>query len=356
MTTVRYFDGRSARHHELALHAGDDAITLAGAVERSYAFGDIRVAEPFEGTPTVLYFPDGAHCEVDEPASGRMLREALGYRASRVVRLTAHTWAALAALVLLVALILVTAFWGIPTAAKKIADELPPSVDRSLGESALEALRASGVLGQSRLSDEWLAEVQQVMRRVAPSDLAVRLHIYDIDAFGANAVALPDGTIIMSDLMVRLIVGKRGEIGEAEAAQLAGILAHEIGHVRLRHGTRVLAGSSLAAALSASLFGDFSGVAALPGVLASLSYSREMEEEADEYAIALLRKNGISPLPLAGLFERLAYGPEEADDKEAPGWIWEAAESFLSSHPLDAERAERLRAARQEQEQEQEQK
>ncbi|WP_312551927.1 M48 family metallopeptidase [Massilia sp.] len=346
MTTAYFFDGRSARRHEVALGVGDGAITLVGAIDRRYACGDTRVAEPFEGTPTVLYFPDGARCEVDEPEAGRMLRAALGYRASRTVRLTAHTWAVLAALVLLVALILVTTFWGIPTAARKIADELPPSVDRSLGESAVDALRASGALRPSRLSDEWLAEVQQLMRRVAPADVPVRLLIHDVKAFGANAIALPDGSIIMSDLMVRLVVGKRGTIGDTEAAQLAGVLAHEIGHVRLRHGTRVLAGSSLAAALSASLLGDFSGVAALPGVLASLSYSREMEAEADEYAIALLRKNGISTLPLADLFERMEYGPElEESGKEAPGWIWEAAESFMSSHPLSEERAERLREA-----------
>ena len=346
MTTAHFFDGRSARCHEVALGVAGGAITLVGAIDRRYAFGDTRIAEPFEGTPTVLYFPDGARCEVDEPEAGRMLRAALGYRASRAVRLTAHTWAVLAALVLLVTLILVTTFWGIPTAARRIADALPPSVDRSLGESAVDALRASGALRPSRLSDEWLAEVQQVMRRVAPPDLPVRLLIHDVEAFGANAIALPDGSIIMSDLMVRLVVGKRGTIGDTEAAQLAGVLAHEIGHVRLRHGTRVLAGSSLAAALSASLLGDFSGVAALPGVLASLSYSREMEAEADEYAIALLRKNGISTLPLADLFERMEYGPEEEEGgKEAPGWIWEAAESFMSSHPLSEERAERLREA-----------
>lgn len=342
MTTAHYFDGRSARCHEVALGAGDGAITLVGAIDRSYAFADTRVAEPFEGTPTVLYFPDGARCEVGEPAAGRMLREALGYRASRAVRLSAHTWAALVALVLLVALILATTFWGIPTAAKRIAEALPPSVDRTLGESALKALQASGTLGPSRLSDEWLAEVQQIMRRIAPPDVPVRLRIHDARALGANALALPDGTIVMSDLMVRFILGKDGEF---ETAQLAGVLAHEIGHVRLRHGTRILAGSSLTAALSASLFGDFSGVAALPGVLASLSYSREMEEEADEYAIALLRKNGISTLPLADLFERLEYGSEEENGKVTPGWLREAANAFISSHPLSEERSERLREA-----------
>ena len=43
-----------------------------------------------------------------------------------------------------------------------------------------------------------------------------------------------------------------------------------------------------------------------------------MEAEADEYAIALLKKNGISTLPLAELLERLDNGPDE--DEESPGW------------------------------------
>jgi hypothetical protein len=45
-----------------------------------------------------------------------------------------------------------------------------------------------------------------------------------------------------------------------------------------------------------------------------------MEAEADEYAIALLKKNGISTLPLAELLERLDNGPDE--DEESPGWPW----------------------------------
>jgi len=348
-TPARFFDGRSARCHEVCLHLGAGAVALEGAVERRYALAEARVAEPFAGTPTVLYFADGARCEVEVQAgdddTGRQLRAALGYRPSRAERIAAHTWAALVALVLLVALILATTFWGIPAAAQRIAAELPPSVDRSLGASAVKALRASGTLRQSRLSDERLAEVQQILRRIAPPDVPVRLLVHDIEAMGANALALPDGTIVMSDLMVRLIVGKASGFGEAETAQLAGVLAHEIGHVRLRHGTRVLAGSSLAAALGAALFGDFSGIAALPGAVAAMSYSREMEAEADEYAIALLQRNDLSTLPLADLFERLEYGHDEDDDQDAPDWIWERASAFMSSHPLSKERAERLRDA-----------
>ncbi|WP_229425628.1 M48 family metallopeptidase [Massilia sp. Se16.2.3] len=143
------------------------------------------------------------------------------------------------------------------------------------------------------------------MARVAPADTPVRLLVRKSDRLGANAIALPGGTIVVSDLMVRLVVGKAGEFGDAQKAQLAGVLAHEIGHVRMRHGTRILAGSSLSAALAAALFGDFSTVGGLPAVFASMSYSRDMESEADEYAIALLRERGISTLPLADLLERI---------------------------------------------------
>jgi Zn-dependent protease with chaperone function len=125
------------------------------------------------------------------------------------------------------------------------------------------------------------------------------------------------------------------------------VLAHEIGHVRMRHGARILAGSSLSAALAATLFGDVSGVATLPAAVAGLSYSRAMESEADDYAIALLKKNGISTLPLADLLDRLEAGPDEDDEQEAPGWMWEAADHFMASHPLTAQRTARLRAAAQ---------
>jgi predicted Zn-dependent protease len=81
----------------------------------------------------------------------------------------------------------------------------------------------------------------------------------------------------------------------------------------------------------------------VPAAVAGLSYSRDMEAEADEYAIALLKKNGISTLPLAALLERLDNGPDE--DEESPGWLWEAAGNFMQSHPMTTQRTARLRTA-----------
>ena len=344
MIAANFYDGRTARAHAVELAALDGLLTLRGSVDKTYSAQATRIAEPFEHAPTVLYFEDGARVEVAGAEAGKMLRDALGYRATRVVRMTAHTWAALLALVLLVALILATMIWGVPAASKRIAEALPPSVDRSLGETALKAIEKSGTLQESRLSDQWLAEVKAALPRVAPPGMRLRLLVRNSPRFGANAIALPDGTIVMTDQMVRFVVGKDGSFSEAEKAQLAGILAHEIGHVQMRHGARILARSSLSAALAAALFGDFSGVATVPAVLMRLSYSREAEAEADGFAIALMQKNGIPMLPLAELHERMERRFSDEGRKEGSSWLRDAGR-FMTSHPGSRERAARLRAA-----------
>lgn len=343
MTNAIYFDGRSAWPHPVGIHALDGNIVLGGAVARRYRLDQTRMAEPFENAPTVLYFPDGARCEVSEPDARAQLAEALGYRASRVVRLQGHVAGVLASLVLLVLLIGAVTFWGIPAAAERIAAALPQEVDRTLGASGLAALEKQGLLDESRFSDERLAHLQALMRDMVPADGSIRprLLVRDAPDIGPNALALPDGTIIITDQMVKLVIEEFGDDVESADAALAGILAHELGHVRLRHSTRAVTRASLTAGLSAALFGDFSAVAAgAPALLLNMEYSRENETQADSYAIERLRERGISTIPLAYLFEVLAENEEDA----LPEWLREVG-SYVSSHPDGIARSERLREA-----------
>ena len=347
MITAHYLDGRSARLHPVELYVDDGAVTLRGAVDKSYPRGEARLAEPFEHAPAVLYFADGARCEVADPQARQALAQALGYRKGPVERWQERTWAALLALVLLVALIGAGATWGVPAVAERIAASLPPSADLALGRSALKALHAHGVLAPTRLSDERVAEVKQVLHRVAPSRprLPLRLMVRDSPRLGANALALPDGTIVVTDLMVREILAGRGDFDADASAALAGVLAHEIGHVELRHSTRALARSSLTAAAAAALFGDFSAVAAgVPALLVNMRYSRAMETEADEYAIGVLRGRGISTAPLADLFGALDEARRKQGRNRLPDWLAQGTE-YVASHPASAERSARLRAA-----------
>jgi Zn-dependent protease with chaperone function len=342
MTTALYFDGRSARLHPVRLNVDAGMLQLSSpAFERSYPLGAITLSEPFAAAPAVLRFADGASCEVAGDGRQQLL-DALGYRKSAVVRWQERWPAALLALVLLAALLALLYFRGLPAAAERIADKLPPSVDIQLGRAALSSLEAHGLLEPSRLSEQRIAEVAALLPGVLPAHprVPIRVLVRNSRKLGANAMALPDGTIVVTDWLVRLVQTKDNQLDEAGKAQLAAVLAHEVGHIEHRHAARAMSGSSLMAALSAALFGDFSAVAAgVPAVLSQMQYSREMELDADDYAVALLRRQGHSPAAFIQALEALASrDPDEAD---TPRWL-KTTMSYMSTHPDTAERIERL--------------
>ena len=112
---------------------------------------------------------------------------------------------------------------------------------------------------------------------------------------------------------------------------MAGVLAHEIGHVTHRHGTQAILRSLgmevlfglMLGELGEGLFGD------IGASLLSLSYSREAEAEADRVALALLDHSGIGAEGLSAFFKRLA-----SEGPDLP-----AALQLLSTHPSHEARA-----------------
>jgi Zn-dependent protease with chaperone function len=237
---------------------------------------------------------------------------------------------------------------GIPAATERLAAAMPASVESSIGAAAETALTEQGLLEPSRLSDERLAELQALFKRLQPATprLPLRLVVSSAKSIRANAFALPNGTIVLADEMVRVAMGQDNQ-WDADAQRLvAGVLAHEIAHVEQRHNVRVLARSSLLLGGSWALFGDFSAVAAgLPALVAQMSYSRDMETEADAFAVELLRRQGYGAGDLADLFvlleEYVQSNGLNAED-ELPRWMRDGL-SYLGSHPAMADRISALR-------------
>jgi predicted Zn-dependent protease len=156
----------------------------------------------------------------------------------------------------------------------------------------------------------------------------VALHFRSSKDLGPNAIALPGGSVVITDELVELL--------HDQPEVLIGVVGHERGHVQHRHGMRDLLQATLLSAGAGLAFGDFSGLlASAPVLLAQLRYSRDFEREADGEAIQVLHANGISPAVMAVLFERLRG--------ERDGGAWPAA---LGSHPDDDERIETFRKAR----------
>lgn len=345
MTNASYFDGRSATMHAASLSVGDGLLRIvAPGVERCVPLDSVRLAEPFADAPLVLRLLDGASCEVAPGPERQPLLDAIGYRKSRVERWQAHWPASLLALVLLIALLGAAYFKGIPALTGRVAAALPPSVDIKLGQTALAALEARGILQSSRLSDERIAEVAALLPAVLPAQprVPIRVLVRDAPRLGPNAFALPDGTIVVTDAMVRLVQTRDHDLDDEGKEDLQGVLAHEVGHIEHRHTARVMAASSLSAALSATLFGDFSAVAAgLPTVMSQMQYSRAMETDADDYAAAALRRNGMTTAPLVRSLRMLER--DNPDEESMPKWLKNTM-GYLSTHPGTRERIARLRA------------
>ena len=150
-----------------------------------------------------------------------------------------------------------------------------------------------------------------------------------------NAFALPGGPVWIN----------RGAIQAARTeSQLAGVLAHEIAHVRQRHAAQQLSKGAIAnglLGLFGALLGNAGGArAAQTGaqVLAGgymMKFSRDDEREADRVGAQILRRSGWDP---RGMLEFMQILREQQG--RDPGSV----EVFLSTHPSPAERVEQLRA------------
>src|SRR5205085_7931626 len=122
----------------------------------------------------------------------------------------------------------------------------------------------------------------------------------------------------------------------------AAVLAHEVGHVRHRHGLRTGLQAAGLAALAAAALGDAGSVTSLavglPTALLQSGYSRAFETEADDYAFARLKQIGVSPRAFAAAMTLL----EKAQAGAGGG---RGAMDYFSTHPATGKRIERALAA-----------
>jgi Zn-dependent protease with chaperone function len=121
----------------------------------------------------------------------------------------------------------------------------------------------------------------------------------------ANAFALPGGHVYVFE----------GLLAKSETPdELAGVIAHEMGHVVHRDGTRAVLESAGLSFLFGMMLGDFVGggavVIAAKTVLSS-SYSRHAEAAADAYSVELMQKVEADPKALAAILSRIASAKEE---------------------------------------------
>lgn len=325
-----FFDGRSPKRQAVELSVDGDQIVVSGAFgERRAGRAQVDIAEPLGRAPRLLRFADGAVCEVADHAAFAAWLSAAGFADGAVVRLQGRWSWALAALLATLLTLLAAYFWGLPAASKTLAPRIPDRFVQAISNHTLSFLDQQ-VLKPSRLPQARQAELRThvaTLLRGTPDHPPYRLH-FRASPLGPNAFALPNGDLVVLDELVALA---------GDADEVAGVVAHELGHVAHRHGLRQLIQSSVASFVAGLYLGDVSSVASGLAVLAMESrYSRAFEHEADAYAIRVMAAAGRDGGALAKLLERMDASLA-GRGKSGPAW------NGLSSHPETAERIRRLR-------------
>lgn len=327
-----FYDGKTSARSAVRVRGYALSLYIVGPGFRlEVPLAQVRVEPPLAGTRRILHLPGGAQLQTDDDAAVH----ALFPRSNRLetwVHGLEGRWAyALAA----VAVGAVFSWWcvvyGLPLAASLASAHVPAQIEAKLGEQTLEsidqALCGKSEIGAARQSE--LRRVLAALTRGLDDGYAYRLEFRACPGMGANAFALPGGTIVITDGLVKLAEND---------AQISAVLAHEIGHVRRHHGLRLAIQAAGLAALIATLAGDavsITGLAVtLPTALLQSGYSRQFEDEADSYAFQRLKEIGSSPKYFAQILARM----QEQRNRSA-----ETGKGFgyLSTHPATAERIER---------------
>ncbi len=324
-----YFDGLSSRRHPVRVGVFSDILAIRGEgvsmdVDRAGASVQPRLGR----TPLRIALAGGGLLvtpDFDAVAAG------LGVPPSRTLahRLESHPLA----VVLAFAGLAVAAFFGyrdgIPWASRHVAENLPPALEAQLSEEAL-ASADRFFLQPTKVPPE-----RQAALRAAFDGLASRAGLpgqprieFRASFIGANAFTLPGGVIVVTDRLVRVMDDRRA----------AAVLAHELGHVRHRHGLRHVLDGSLQSLAAMAVFGDATAVAGLaatiPTALVTTGYSRDFEREADDFAFDLLRRAGRSPADFADAIDALQC---EVEGRAGRG-RGDRNFGYVSTHPGFAER------------------
>ncbi len=336
-----YFDGAQARERAVTLRLLHGDLHVQGdGVARVVPGAELQWPEPHRHGMRVMHFALGGSVHCADSAAWDRWCGAIGHAPSPVARLQGSWRWVLASIALLAVLAVAMQRWGIPAVAGAIVAATPASVEVAIGESTLETLDQL-IMRPSQLApseqERLRAAFAQVVAAQTPGSMPPFRLEFRRSRIGPNAFALPGGVLVMTDELVAMF--------KQDDAVVLGVLAHELGHVRQRHGLRMLAQGTMLAAGAALLFGDFSTVfAGAPAALGNASYSRDAEREADQESARMLKAVGISPLAMVRFFDvleqKLKRDPAQPADTDS---AWSGLS--IASHPADAQRIRFFRDA-----------
>ena len=326
-SVARYYDGETAEVHDVSVRTtanelvifrlADAGILARWPVGEVAVLGDVR----HEAVPPIVRKGGEARLLVDDPVLRRELAGLLPQLAPLVATPEPIGRRIAAFGVSLVAL--VGLFWlAVDYGTEYAAPLLPYGLQVKLGESVFDELTADKEQCHGEAGLKALNGLANRLAKAADYPHEIAVHV--VEGGPVNAFTLPGGILVFySDLIEQA----------KDSSQVAGVMAHEIGHVVHYHPTKGLVrqyGIELLVKLVSGGYSDLLSTLASGGnVLLALRNGRAFERDADKTGVELLEKLEVRADGIASFFEQMLA--KEPKDMAAAAGIW-------SSHPPTNER------------------
>jgi Zn-dependent protease with chaperone function len=327
-----YFDGETARDNKVVVRIETSGLQFSGESVPAQTWSLARLTAidpPHVGQPLRLAHDSqaGARLSIRNDAFVQQLLIAAphlkgGFHPKRALRL--FLWIG-GGLTILAGLIYLT----LNFAPQRLAVLLPEAWSKRVGEQMEASLVQRAKVCQTPDGNRAIAAMLANLAEGSPDMPPLRVRIYDIPIM--NAFALPGGFIVLT----------RGLLREAtESGEVAGVLAHEIGHVAHHHPEAQMiriAGMQVLISVATGTSGG-NNASSLAGLAAILKSSRDAEREADDYAAGMLSAARFDPMGLKHFFEKILK-----EEGKSSGSAFSNLGTVFSTHPVTTERIAQIK-------------
>lgn len=336
---IIFYDGHVSKPYPATISPIDTETVLIcyGRQQRRYLYADMQLIGALGQIQPVIELKDDARIEFLEALPDWFQLNNKQVQHS-IWTLERSPILIVLSLVLVAAFILAILRWGVPSTAHYVAMHLPADTMNTLGNEAqnqIFKLTAPSNIPLAR-QKQIIQNYQALIANGQPAQVLFRKG----EKIGANALALPNHSIILTDELVDLAQHDH---------EIISVLAHEQGHLVERHSLQQALSSLGFGVLLIAVTGDSSTlVTSLPVALVGASYSRTFERDADQYAMQVLKRNQISSLHLANFLARmeaneLSEGKQQPSQGASEQKKEKGIASLFQSHPATQERIAAIR-------------
>lgn len=337
--SINYYSGNDSASQTGQIVPGEQsAELLVSGASYEISYSDMNLSRLVANTPSFIYLPQGACCELAYPQAvifAGFFASNQQQKSSRQHKL--ETRSSLAVMSIILSFLVLYVFVYILSApiADILAKSVPFKIKEEISNDIVEWLDID-YLEKSKLKAKRRVSINAIFEKLVLASQDKK-HKYKLlfrqgNKIGANAFALPSGTVVITDELIK----------QAQSdSEVAGVLAHEIGHIKKNHTLRHIFRSAAAILTMSVLLNDASIISdftySIPAYLFTAQFSRELEYEADALSVPLLLKHGYDPEAFMRLIKRIEKSSSSSEGSN------EAGSEYYSSHPHTHNRVSNVR-------------